>query len=168
MEFHINTSPSPESYYNNGRQFCEAAWRSFGGRDGKVAENGIILCLPVPTVVNAAFSCEMHFKALLLLERKAFPKGKEGHNLKSLFSRLEVETQERIGAFCLPKSLPSPLEAFIAILESHKQDFADTRYYMEHSGWQEMSPITMLTISENLTTITGVLIKENNEVLEGK
>lgn len=167
MEYHIKTSPTPESYFKNGHDFCEAAWRSFGGREGKIIKNGAVHCLPVPTVVNAAFACEMHFKSLLLLEGKPFPKkSSEGHNLKTLFETLSEEKQTNISTFCLPKDTPNAVNSFISILDCHKRDFTDIRYFMEHDGWHEMSPLTMLSIAENLTTLTRVLINAKNESLE--
>lgn len=163
MEYHVKTAPTPKSYFMNGRDFCETAWRSFGGREGKIVENGVINWLPVPTVVNAAFACEMHLKSLLLLEGKPVPKGREGHNLKVLFESLSEKMQIDVSTFCMPKNTPNALEAFLNILSHHKSDFTDIRYFIENNGWQAMSPLTMLTIAENLTTITHALIDAKNK-----
>ena len=163
MEYHVKTAPTPKSYFMNGRDFCETAWRSFGGREGKIVENGAINWLPVPTVVNAAFACEMHLKSLLLLEGKPVPKGREGHNLKDLFESLSEEKQIEVSAFCMSKNTPNALEVFLNILNCHKSDFTDIRYFIENDGWKEMSPLTMLTIAENLTTITHALIEAKNK-----
>ena len=167
MEYHVKTSPTPESYFKNGHDFCEAAWRSFGGREGRIIKNGAVHCLPVPTVVNAAFACEMCLKSLLLLEGKSLPKKPgEGHNLKKLFEILSEEKQTTVSTFCMPKNTQNAVNSFLSILDCHKSDFPDIRYFMEHDGWHEMSPLTMLTIAENLTTITRVLINEKNNSSE--
>ena len=160
MEFHVQTSPTPINYHHNSRDFCEAAWRCFGGREGKIIDNGRINWLPVPTVVNAAFSCEMSLKAVLLFEGKTFPKE---HNLERLFVNIEQKTKEIISSFCMPKNTADPYQSFLHFLQIHKNDFPNARYYIEKSGWQEMSLVGMLTIAENLSTITGAIISQKNE-----
>ena len=159
MELHIKTAPTPKSYHKNACDFCEAAWRCYSV-DGKLIENGKIKCFPVQTIVNAAFSCEMNLKALLLSDDKEFPKGRDGHDLELLFLELEKETRELISSFCMQKSSIDPYSDFLRFLQIHKDDFTRIRYYMEESEWQEMSPLTMLTIAENLSSITGALIEQ--------
>lgn len=163
MEFHVKTAPTAENYCKNGREFSEAAWRCFGGREGKIIENGVIRWLPAATVVNAAFSCEMNLKAFLIMEEKTIPKNREGHNLKKLFEMLEKDTQTRVSRFCMPKASSSFYNDFLNILETHANDFASARYFVEHDGWQEMSPITVLTIAENLSIITNAMILQKKE-----
>ena len=162
MEFHIKTAPTPDNYHKNGCDFCETAWRCFGVREGKLIVDGNMQWLPIPTVVNAAFSCEMNLKAILLLEGKTPPKGANGHNLERLFLGIDEETQEMISRFCMPKDTIDHKNAFLHILQIHRDDFREVRYFIEKSEWQDMSPFTMLTIAENLSTITGALIERKS------
>ena len=131
-------------------------------REGKLIVDGNMQWLPIPTVVNAAFSCEMNLKAILLLEGKTPPKGANGHNLERLFLGIDEETQEMISRFCMPKDTIDHKNAFLHILQIHRDDFREVRYFIEKSEWQDMSPFTMLTIAENLSTITGALIERKS------
>lgn len=158
MEYHIYAHSTPKSFYENGCQFLEAAWRCFGGKEGKIIQNGKIIILPVPTVVNASFACEMFFKALLLFENKSYEKGRDGHNLKKLFQLLDIDIQQKISNYCMPKDSKDPFDSFIKILDIHSTDFAKKRYYIENSGWTDMSPITMITIAQNLSIVTNNLL----------
>lgn len=161
MELHIYSHSTPKSFYENGCQFLEAAWRCFGGKEGNVVQNDKIIFLPAPTVVNASFACEMFFKALVLFENKTYPKGNKGHNLKILFLSLDTGTQQKISSFCMPTNSKDPYVSFLNLLDIHSTDFAKKRYYIENSGWTAMSPMTMITIAQNLSVVTNNLLSNN-------
>ena len=72
MEFNFKVTPNAEALFNNGEEFQKAAARCLGvNEDG--ATEGVFITLPAPAVVNAAFACEMYFKALILKSGKNYP-----------------------------------------------------------------------------------------------
>ena len=101
----------------------------------------------------------MSLKAILLSRGVNIPTGRDGHNLETLFQKIDKKTQEIISRSCMPKNVMDPHNAFLSILRKHKNDFTETRYYVEKTCWQEMSPMTMLAIANNLLIIAGDLIE---------
>lgn len=154
MEIHIKSQAKGNDYYRHGKEFLAAAWRCFSNEDGSILTNQGFCQLSAPCVVNAAFSCEMFLKALLEKLKIPYDKHKEGHNIYMLYKKLPLETQNIIARHCGNKQ---DLSVFESILEKHKQDFVDIRYFIEHKGWTEMSPIEMITIAQNLSSTTEYL-----------
>lgn len=160
MEFNIQTSHSASDYYRNGMTFKDAAWRCFGTvEDGsyKIIDNGKLCQLTAPAVVNAAFACELFFKALLLHYGIA---DIHGHNLLELFQELPIAAQNTISSFC---SKPNNIAEFEHTLEQHSRDFVDIRYYVENNGWTGMSPTYMISLCHNLGEITKYLLFQSNK-----
>lgn len=160
MEFHIDNSPTADSFYRNGLDFLTAAERCLGMReDGHVdfAVNGKLIVLVAPSVVNASFACEMFFKALILKNGMACPKGRDGHNLLSLFGLLPEPAREFIAQFCCgnKEDAEGKMRGF---LDRHAEDFVGARYYIERFGWQEMSPLMVYTYAHNIGEATKYLL----------
>lgn len=157
MEVHLTSSASAQDYYKQGKQFQEAAWRCFGQRNNDnnytLISGKEIQQLFSPCVVNATFACEMFLKSLLVKMGIPYPQGKSGHDLYRLFCKLPADKQEVIGKFC-----SKDLSKFQALLQQHRNDFVDTRYYIENTGWSEMSPMVMITLGENLSSIVNYLL----------
>ena len=154
-EMNIYSSATAKDYYLAGCQFKEAAMRSFSDENGMIINNGQMMQLPAPTVVNGAFACELFLKALVVWENK--PVRKE-HDLGILFDMLSPETQEGISRFCMPKGMVDYQDKFKALLMKYKNVFVDDRYYAERVGWQNMSPMAIITIAQNLATITSAYV----------
>ncbi len=154
-EVKIYSSSSAKDYYQAGCQFKEAAVRCFSDGDGNIMKDGHMIQLPAPTVVNGAFACEMFLKALLRWENVSF---KHTHELSALFDSLSAQTQEGISRFCMPKVSVGYRDRFRTILEKYKRVFIDDRYYAENTGWQDLSPLALVNLAQNLGTITGVYI----------
>lgn len=154
-ELNIYSSGTARDYYNAGLQFHEAAKRCFSDESGAVIKNGQLIQLPAPTVVNGAFACEMFLKALLLWENKPLAKK---HALNELFDMLSPATRDGISRFCMPKGTEGYEDKFRQLMEKYKMVFVDERYYAERIGWQNMSPMAISIISQNLATITGAYV----------
>lgn len=157
MEIHLSSSANAQDFYQQGKQFQEAAWRCFGQKNDDnsftiISEKGFQQ-LSSPCVVNATFACEMFLKSLLVKLGIPYPQGKRGHDLYRLFCKLPADKQEVIAKFC-----SKDLSQFHALLQQHHNDFIDTRYYIENAGWSEMSPMTMVTLGENLSSIVNFLL----------
>lgn len=156
MEVHKKSAATPLDFYRQGKQFLKASWYCFGKKSTEKDEYEIIINnefqqLPVPCVVNAAFSCEMFLKALLKKFNISYDPKKEGHNLYLLYKKLSDSTQKAIAEFC---GNSKDIDEFQNILKRHAQDFTNIRYCIEHKGWTDMSPLTMIMLAENLSTIT--------------
>lgn len=78
---------------------------------------------------------------------------------KKFFGRgISPETQEGISRFCMPKGMVDYQDKFKALLMKYKNVFVDDRYYAERVGWQNMSPMAIITIAQNLATITSAYV----------
>ena len=161
-EINIYSNANYIDYYNHGKKFFKAAERCFGEKNGnsfttiKGTEKGIeILQLAAPTVVNAAFACELFFKSLLLKNRTDIPKRRKGHNLLELYKLLPNDIQHDIIKVCFNGDSKSKFEAY---LNNHAEDFVNIRYFIENKGFSNMSPMFMYTFSFNLMQITKTII----------
>lgn len=155
MEFNIQVHNTPMDFYRNGISFMEAAWRCYGKEDNgeyKIIDDGRICQLTAPTVVNAAFACEMFFKSLLKHNGIAFPKK---HSLVDLFDMLPNDAKSKISRFCGDKDDETKLRSTLLI---HANDFVDIRYYVENNDWGRMSPTYMVSLAYNLSEITRLLL----------
>ena len=162
MEIHIHSSGKAQDYFNQGKQFLEAAWNCYGKKSGaglNIIENGKLQQLPAPCVVNAAFSCEMFIKALLNKLNITYDRSKEGHNLYLLYKKLPSELQDIIAKFCGNKK---DATVFENLIKTHSRDFVDIRYFIESNGWAEMSPVVMIAIADNLSRIINYLLISSN------
>ena len=84
---------NPKQIYNTAHSFFLAANRC---NEPRVQDIGFVQMLIVPTVVNAAFSCELSIKAVLNQLGIPVPHGNDGHKIDSLFSCLPIELQEKV------------------------------------------------------------------------
>ena len=162
MEIHIKSSTKAQDYFYQGKQFLEAAWKCYGKETDtgfNIIENGKLKQLPAPCVVNAAFSCEMFLKALLHKLNISYDRNKEGHDLYLLYKKLPSRIQDIIARFCGNKDDVAIFETRIKI---HSRDFVDIRYFIECNGWTKMSPVTMVTIADNLSRIIDYLLSSSN------
>lgn len=161
MEIYIKSSNAAKDYFYQGEHFLEAAWRCFGQKNDTgfaIVKEDKFQQLSVPCVVNAAFSCEMFFKSLLHQMKIQYGR-KNGHNLHSLYKLLPSKVQNIIAKFCGNQKDNAVFENWI---ENHAEDFVDIRYLIERDGWTAISPMSMLTIAENLSTITAYLLDNEN------
>ena len=162
MEIHIKSSTKAQDYFYQGKQFLEAAGKCYGKETDtgfNIIEDGRLKQLPAPCVVNAAFSCEMFLKAILNKLEIGYDRNKEGHNLYLLYQKLPFNLQNTVAKFCGNKKDSTVFENQI---KTHAKDFVDIRYYVESNGWTEMSPITTITIAENLSRITAYLLSNKD------
>lgn len=152
-EINIYSNCNEQDYYKQGNSFLEAAERCLGKKDGNefvfMGESEFFQ-LPAPTVVNAAFACEMFLKSLIIRYKLNIPKDRNGHNLFYLYNLLPDDVKFKITNSC---NMPN-LESFFKI---HVQDFVDMRYFIENKGFSNMSPISMYTIAFNLRAATKYL-----------
>lgn len=58
----------------------------------------------------------------------------------------------------MPKGMVDYQDKFKALLMKYKNVFVDDRYYAERVGWQNMSPMAIITIAQNLATITSAYV----------
>ena len=161
-EINIYSNGQYMDYYRSGESFLKASERCFGERNGekftilKSSENGAeYLQLPVPTVVNASFACELFFKALILKAGLNIPKGRNGHNLLQLYKVLPNDIQEKISNFCFHHSTKTQFENF---LSNHAEDFVNIRYFIENNGFSNMSPMLIYALAFNLGQITKSIL----------
>ena len=170
-EMNIQSNSNQLDYYRIGVSFFKASDRCYGEKIEntyyiiKNADQGSVFTqLPAPTVVNAAFACEMFFKSLLINSNIIIPKGRDGHNLFKLYKRLPLSIQDQISDFCYHGSKKDSFEVF---LEDHANDFADIRYFIENKGFTNMSPMKMHALAFNLMQITKAILSSrgNNEQL---
>lgn len=153
MEAHIFSCVTAQDFYKQGKQFQEAAWRCFGQKNSDIISEQGFHQLPSPCVVNSAFACEMFLKSMLIQLEIPYDRNKEGHSLYLLFCKLPKDKQEILAKFC-----SKDLSTFQILLQKHDKDFVHVRYYIEESGWYEMSPFTMLSLGQNLSSIVGYLL----------
>ena len=164
MEIHIKSSAKAQDYFNQGKQFLEAAWRCLGKKSDagfNLMEDGKFYQLMAPCVVNSAFSCEMFLKALLIKLKINYNRNSKGHNLYLLYKKLPLKIQDTIAKFCGNKNDATVFENW---LENHAKDFMNIRYFVEYDGWTEMSPISVITVADNLSTIVDYLINNSKEL----
>ena len=165
MEIHKQSSVTARDFYRHGKQFLKASRNCFGKKseeDGsyEIVVNSEFYQLPAPCVVNAAFSCEMFLKSILKDMNISYNSQKEGHNLYLLYKKLPMSIQVKIAKFCEPNE---NINSFEIMLKKHATDFVDIRYFIEQEGWTDMSPITMLTLAENLSVISYHILKLNQQ-----
>ncbi len=140
-------------FYNQGLRFFRCAERCMGdlNDDGSIQIiGGKYLPLSTPAMVNAAFSCEIFFKALLILfdidYKKCLKRG-ELHKLKPLFDLLpEASGKEFLQV--------GNADEFQQNLTEHSADFETWRYYMENPGSYHISPDFTYMLAENLKVLT--------------
>ena len=162
MEMHIKSSAKAQDYFDQGKQFLEAAWKCYGKENDTgftIIEDGKFQQLSAPCIVNAAFSSEMFLKSILNRLGIEYDRNKEGHNLYLLYKKLPSNIQTIIAKFCGSKKDTTVFEDQI---KKHAKDFVDIRYFVESNGWVEMSPVTIITIAENLSRITDYLLNNKN------
>jgi hypothetical protein len=161
MEIHIKSSGKSADFLRQGKTFLEAAWRCFGKKTDtgfQIVENGKFQQLSAPCVVNAAFACEMFLKSLLFALCIHFNPQAEGHNLYLLYKKLPRNIQEIIAKICWNRKMIE----FENLLKEHAKDFVDVRYFIEKDSWTEMSPITVITIADNLSRVVEYLLNNTN------
>ena len=143
-------------FYNQGLHFLQCAERCMGEMD----ENGDVLIiggknqiLITPTIVNAAFSCELFLKSILLLHginyRKYLKHGK-GHNLKNLYDLLPCKYYKTF--------LERGIKNFEYDLSIHANDFERWRYYMERDDYSESDVRFIVVLMQNLKTLSHRII----------
>lgn len=162
-EMNIYSNCKYMDYYRNGESFLEASERCFGEKNGETfiicssSENGTELKqLSVPTVVNAAFACEMFLKALISNAGLNIPKDRNGHNLLQLYKVLPNDIQEKVSSFCFCNSSKTDFENF---LNNHAKDFVNIRYFIENNGFSNISPMYMYSLAFNLNQITKYILQ---------
>lgn len=147
-----------KAFYNQGLRFLRCAERCMGdvNEDGSIQiVGGRYMSLSTPTMVNAAFSCEMFLKSILILHDIEYMKQLnhgEGHSLKPLYDLLPKQEYKdflRVGT----------VEEFEAELATHSADFESWRYYMEEPGEYCMDPEFTYILMNNLKTLTHRLIQ---------
>lgn len=84
---------NPTQIYNIAHAFLLAANRC---NEPRVQDIGYVQMLIVPTVVNAAFSCELSIKTILNQHKISVPRGNSGHKIDNLFYALPKELQNKI------------------------------------------------------------------------
>lgn len=161
-EMNIYSNANYLDYYKQGENFFKAAERCFGEKNGntfttiKGTDRGIeMIQLSAPTVVNAAFACELFFKSLLIKSAISIPKGRNGHNLLELYNLLPNDIQDDISTVCFVGGTKNDFETF---LNSHAEDFVSIRYFIENKGFSNMSPMNMYALAFNLMKITKAII----------
>ena len=155
-EFNYYVNGNANGFLKNGNDFLEAAKRSAGMKeDGSISVLGTDgpRMIPSATVVNAVFAMEMYLKALLLKTKGSYPKGKDGHNLLTLYEELPNETKQFIDKIIGYSKDGHPLFAKFASI--HKTDFVNIRYYVENCGWEGMDPLMMIAYAFNLGQATN-------------
>lgn len=145
------------AFYNQGLRFLRCAERCLGdvNEDGSIQiVGGKYQPLSTPAMVNAAFSCEIFLKAILILHGIDYMKllnHGEGHQLKPLYDLLPLQEYKdflQIGT----------VEEFEAELVAHSADFENWRYYMEEAGEYHMRPQFTCILCENLKSLAHELI----------
>lgn len=152
-------------FYDQGLRFYHCAQRSLGdvNEDGSIQIlGGKYQILSTPTMVNAAFSCEMFLKSILILHDidywKRLKHG-EGHKLKPLFDLLPEQWYKDF-------LQTGTRDNFEKALIEHSADFENWRYYMEKPGLYRMNPMFTQTLMENLKTLTYALIQQKTAEAE--
>ena len=101
---------------------------SSGNLDSRNYQKGTLL---IPIIVNASFACELFLKCIL-------PDGTHGHELDSLFSSLDQESQNEImfyTVFTIRCSNPEySSEQFWKDLKNSSNNFVRWRYLHEGNG----------------------------------
>lgn len=162
MKVHIHSSAKARDYFNQGKQFLDAAWNCYGKKcdsSVNIVADGKFQQLPAPCVVNAAFSCEIFLKSLLIKLGIEYDARQKGHDLCSLYKKLPYNIQDAIAIFCGGKN---NVIAFVNWINAHAKDFVDIRYFIEHNGWTETSPTMMITMADNLSRIVDYLLDSSN------
>ncbi len=153
----MNTALKKAQYfYDQALRFMRCTERCMGteNHDGSIQIiGGKYSTLSIPTMVNAAFSCEVFFKAILNLFCVDY---KKGHGLKYLYDLLPSEEYKEY-----LKISPSSGKTFEEELEGHSQDFVNWRYYMETPGEYQMSPMFTFLLMNNLQSLSKALIDQH-------
>ena len=96
----------------------------------------------IPTVVNAAFACELLLKAHLIWQRASNEPMKE-HKLKTLFGMLDTEVQEII-------KQNSDILRWDEFLVEADNAFVEWRYLHEEDKVMRISVTALVRFAENL------------------
>lgn len=156
MEINIKTNSNSFDYYRLGEEFRMAAFCCQGSdKNGNdmIIDNGQFCFLPSAMVVNAAFSCEMFLKSLLVHSSVKYGKS---HNLYDLFQLLPTNVKEKAAEYCTKGNINN-LEN---ILKQHAMDFKDARYYVEKKTWYGMNPLIIKDLAFNLSQATKFILSE--------
>ncbi len=159
MDYKIRVHHRPKDYYENGKSFLNAAFRCCGQKENGefvIINHGKMVLLPAPTVVNAAFACEMFLKAMLVND--GIIKFKN-HSLLKLYDLLSEDTHKKICSYFDDESGEPFLRKQIA---KHPDDFVDIRYYVENEEWGQMDPTAVVTLAYNLSEITKFVLGLND------
>ncbi len=143
-------------FYNQAWRFMKCAERCMGTEndDGSIQIiGGRYPTLSTPTMVNAAFSCEVFLKAILILFSIDY---KKGHGLRYLYELLPNEEYKEY-----LKIAPSSGQTFEEELDAHSEDFVAWRYYMETPGEYQMSPMFTFLLMNNLQSLSKALIEQH-------
>lgn len=111
-----------EQSQNSSRAFFLAFQRCMGQVQ---LPNGQVEFLGVPAVVNAAFSVELGFKALVLRSGRSV----SGHKLNDLFCKLDAPTQQLI-----VEAVGLERQVFDTSLETVSNAFIEWRYIYERES----------------------------------
>ena len=143
-------------FYDQGLRFMRCTERCMGTEcdDGSIQIiGGKYTILSTPTMVNAAFSCEVFLKAILNLFSIDY---KKGHGLKYLYDLLPNEEYKEY-----LKITPASGKTFEEELEKHSEDFVFWRYYMETPSEYQMSPMFTFLLMNNFQSLSKVLIEQH-------
>ena len=111
---------------HSARAFLMAARRSFEHRPVGIGRTEMLL---VPGVVCAAFSVELSLKAIVIAAGGTPARGRNGHDLVTLFGQVRTEVQDTIiSALGISRS------AFEPLLEGVTDAFEKWRYIYEQTG----------------------------------
>lgn len=109
---------------NSALAFLLAARRSFEHRPTGIGRTEMLL---VPGVVCAAFSVELSFKTMILAAGGTPARGKQGHDLATLFSQLTKPEQVNLIA-----RLGLERVSFAPLLDNVTDAFVKWRYIYEY------------------------------------
>lgn len=122
---------------------------------GKYDKSNLDVSLFVPAVVNCAFACELFMKSML-------PKDTHGHELHSLFSKLDTGIQGKIQNATVDSMKKIRLSYgntdFQNDLTENSNNFAEWRYFHEKSKCSANLPF----ISNFMNAIFSVAVEERN------
>ncbi len=142
-----------KAFYNQGLRFMRCAERCMGEKnaDGSITIiGGKYQTLSSPVMVNAAFSCELFFKSILILCDVDYHKG---HGLKYLYDLLPNEEYKNI-----LKNNSASGKTFEDEMEKHSNDFINWRYYIETPGEYSMDPMFTFILMSDLQALTKAII----------
>ena len=109
------------------------------------------------TVVTAAFAAELYLKCLLYVCGKDVPRGRDGHNLKTLYEALGNDLQQKVETHF--KESVHGTQTIRALTEEFQNTFNDWRYIYE-----KQSNTFLLLNFKSLRTLVQVLDKSVREM----